>query len=424
MNDALVLAPLALSAAGVALLLFRASPKGTFVLWTLVLFLVPIWIGVVVGFFWAALTLVTLMAIVAQLKDLRLAAVDGFVATFVILVLVLYLLQAATLAATVIAMLEWVVPYIWGRIVLARVPKPFVVRTIAAVAVLAALLAIVEFATRVNPFVLVPGPGGYAAWSELQPRAAFLRVEGAFGHSIALGASLAMSTAFVVAARWRTPATLLALSVVVGAIIVTFSRIGLLTAALTVALAVLLLPSVTRVLRWSIGIGGLAAAAVIVPFLGDVFLEAGSEAGGSADYRSDLFALLLEVQPLGSAGDWTGRVADGIYLGSFAESIDNTMLLIAIRFGWVPALLVLIALALIVVRGLRRGSDPATIALAAQLPALFAVALITQFGMFVWFIAGLAVAWRLQPAEGPSTHEAGLSYRPPKHLRSSGLAVP
>ena len=136
MSDSLLmLALLALGAGGVALLLFRASPKATFLLWTLTLFFVPIWIGVTVGFFWAALTLITIAAIVASLADVRLTIVDGFVAAFTVLALVLFALHLATLAATVIAILQWVLPYAWGRIVLARVPAAFIIRTIAAVAV-------------------------------------------------------------------------------------------------------------------------------------------------------------------------------------------------------------------------------------------------------------------------------------------------
>ncbi|WP_347756894.1 hypothetical protein [Agrococcus sp. ProA11] len=395
----LLLAPLALCAGGVGLLLFRASPRLTFVTWTLVLFFVPIWIGATVGFFWAALTLITIAAIIANLADLRLTVVDGFVAVFTLLVLVLYALNLATLSASIIAILQWVLPYAWGRLVLTRVPARFVVQTIAAVAVAAALLALIEFATRTNLFVLVPGQGAYAQWSSLQPRAAFLRAEGAFGHSIALGASLAMSSAFVVAARWRTPVTLLALAALVGAVVVTFSRIGLITLGLTLALSVLLLPGIRRTVRWTIVAGGLAAGALIVSFIGSVFAEAGDEAGGSADYRGDLFTLLLEVRPLGTAGDWADRLVGGVYLGNFAQSVDNTLLLIALRFGWVPMLVVVLVLVATATGLLRGRANPASIAVTAQLPALLAVALITQFGMFLWFLAGLAIAWDARPRD-------------------------
>ena len=71
-------------------------------------------------------------------------------------------------------------------------------QVIADVAVAAAVLGILEFATSFNPWVLVPGPEPlYSTWKDLQPRGGMLRIEGAFGHSIAMGTVLAMSSAFV-----------------------------------------------------------------------------------------------------------------------------------------------------------------------------------------------------------------------------------
>ncbi|MET4099765.1 hypothetical protein ABIB37_002002 [Agrococcus sp. UYP10] len=394
MSDSLlVLAPLALCAGGVALFVFRASPRATFVMWAFVMFLVPIWIGVTVGFFWAAITLVTLAAIASNFADVRLTVADALVATFGLLVLILFALQLATLSHSVIAILQWVVPYVWGRMVLARVPALFVTRTIAAFATVAAVLAVIEFSTGSNLFVLIPGSGPFAEWSGLQPRSDFLRAEGAFGHAIALGASLAMASAFVLGTRWPAPVIVLSLAVIVGAVVASFSRIGLVTVALTIAVSLVVMPGIRRAARWWVGVGGVAALAIIVPFLGDVFSDAGEEAGGSADYRSGLFTLVSEVQLFGNAGDWQGRIEGGVYLGTFARSVDNTMLLIALRFGWVPVLLVSALLVVLVLNLLRGRANPATIAVVCQLPALFAVALITQFGSFLWFLTGLAVAW-------------------------------
>ncbi|MCR2317514.1 hypothetical protein NSR99_23260, partial [Salmonella enterica] len=93
---------------------------------------------------------------------------------------------------------------IWGRVVLARVTTDWITSTIAVVAIVAAAFAVVEFLTSFNPFVLISGSGVvYETWSPLQERGGVLRAEGAWGHSIALGAALAMSSAFVVATRWR-----------------------------------------------------------------------------------------------------------------------------------------------------------------------------------------------------------------------------
>jgi hypothetical protein len=62
-------------------------------------------------------------------------------------------------------------------------------------------------------------------------------------------------------------------------------------------------------------------------------------------------------------------------------------------------------------------ANPASIALVAQIPAMFSVALITQYGMFVWFVGGLAVAlWYAAPR---SDHPPGVAAAP----RSLGTGV-
>jgi hypothetical protein len=417
-----VLAPLALCAGGVALFLFRASPRATVVAWTIVLFFVPVWVGVSIGFFWAAITLVTLVAIVTNLSDIRLSAVDGLVFAFATLVLILFALRAATLSNAVIALLEWVVPYVWGRLVLARVPRGFVARTIAVVALLAAVLAIVEFATGFNAFVLIPGQGNMEVWATLQERASFLRAEGAFGHSIALGASLAMASAFVIGQRWPTPVLVLALATIVGAIVVTFSRIGLASVAIVVTLSLLLLPELRRTTRWAIASAGALAVGVVVPFVGDVFLDAGEEASGSADYRTQLLSLVSRVRVLGAAEDWGGRAVGGVYLGDPSRSIDNSLLLIALRFGWLPVALVVAILLAVALIAVSRRSNPAAVAVTAQIPTLVVVALITQFGMFLWFLVGLAVAWRFFPDDPPplGTDLRAIEIPPPRRRPAAG----
>ena len=393
--DMITVLLLALCSALVAALLFRASPKLAFVVWTVVLFFVPVWIGATAGFFWAAITAVTLLVLAANLRSIRLSIVDALMAAFALLVVGQFALRMVTLSDAVIGILEWTLPYMWGRVVLARVSGSFVTRVLAAVATGAAVLALVEFATGQNVFLLLPAMGSsFEVWGELQPRGGFIRVEGAFGHSIALGASLAMSAAFVLAARWRTVVKVLALAAVTAAVVVTFSRIGLVSLVLTVALSVLTLPQVSRRTRVVVALVGAMTAAVVVPFVSDVFLEAGQEASGSADYRTDLFTLLTQVQLFGSAGDWENLTVGGSYLGQFASSIDNAFLVMALRLGFVPMALLLAALVVVAARCLvPRRANPAGVAVAAQLPALFAVALITQYGMYLWFLVGLAVAW-------------------------------
>jgi len=398
------LAALALASAVVGVLVFRAMPRLTFVVWTIVLFFVPVWIGVQLGFFWAALTLVTILAIGANLHRIRWVAADTLVLVFVAISCGVFGLGRASLSAIVILLLEWIVPYIWGRLVLGCLQMGFIASALGVAATVAAVLALIEFGTGSNPFVLLPALGpSYETWGVLQYRGGVLRAEGAFGHSIALGASLALATAFVLASRWRTFVKVVALGIITAAVVVTFSRIALVCLVITVGLSLVFQRSMSRGARVGVIVTAALAATVAVPILSEVFLNAGSEAAGSAVYRADLFALVGQLNWFGASIDWD-QLAGDVYLATYAGSVDNAFLVVALRFGIVPALLLVALMLMAVVSLLVPGrANTATIAVVAQIPALFSVALITQYGMFLWFVGGLAVALWAQKGEAPPT---------------------
>jgi hypothetical protein len=329
-----------------------------------------------------------------------------------------------SLSSTVIALVEWIVPYIWGRLVLSRIPASFVTRWIAVLTTVAAALALIEFVSGVNVFLLLPAQGpSFEVWGTLQDRGGFLRAEGAFGHSIALGASLAMGSAFVVASSWRTWLKVVALGLITAATVVTFSRIGLTTLVLAVALSILTLPHIARATRVAVATTGVVAAAIVIPFLGGVFVDAGQEAGGSASYRSGLFDLIPLIQPLGAAPNLDGVVIGGQYLGYYADSIDNALLVVALRAGWIPTFLLIAAVIGAIIPLLRRGgATPANIAVATQIPSLFTVAFITQYGMFFWFMVGLAVASELARREAVDAADGAVLRGIPTHGYARAVA--
>lgn len=393
--------PIALLAVGgiaaVAIVVFvlRLLPRTAFVVWACVLFFVPLWVGVNVGFYWAAITLLTALMIIVNWSVVPLRAADAWVVAFVIVIVGLYGFGTVDLASLVAALLEWVIPYLWGRVVLARIGAEWVTSTIAVVATVAAVLGIVEFFTSFNPFVLIPGSGVvYDTWSPLQERGGVLRVEGAFGHSIALGAALAMSSAFVVATKWRLIPKIGGVVILAVATVLTFSRAGQLTLVLTLVLSTFLIVGVSRKFRISVVVAGVIGTAIAIPIIDSVFGAAGEEAGGSADYRTDLLVLLQQVQLFGNPGDWHSLVSGDYYLGYFARSVDNALVLTLLRYGYVPTLLIMAALVCAAIMTVRRSTrSPASIAVVGQLPSLVVVALITQYSMFLWFCVGLAITW-------------------------------
>ena len=103
----------------------------------------------------------------------------------------------------------------------------------------------------------------------------------------------------------------------------------------------------------------------------------------------------------GHAGEWGDTVDPGeTYYGSF-QSIDSELVLTGLRFGAVPLLVLLATAAACLISLLPGRATPAAVAIAAQVPAFATVALITQYGFLVWFVAGVAVTahQREEPSE-------------------------
>ena len=383
----------------------RSAPRLVVAGWAAVCFFVPIWVGVQAGIYWSAVTAVTAVALAAwSASDFTFSYVDVLVVGFALLVLAAYVVGGSTWGHVLIVLIGWIVPYAWGRAVLARVDPDWLYSCIAVAATAAAVLGIIEFATGLNPFVGIAVPNAaWNTWHELQPRGGFVRAEGAFGHAIAFSSALAMSSVFVIATRWPVVVRLACLSVLIAAVAMTFSRIGMITLALTLVLAVLLLGRwVSRRMRLGVVVLLLVATAIAAPLLGDVFTAAGEEAGGSAEYRSDLASLLGDLRALGITTAWTVLPTGETYYGSF-QSIDSELVLIGLRFGAVPLIVVVGAIIACVLGLLGGRATPAAVAVAAQIPAFATVALITQYGYLVWFLAGVAVtSYKIERADSIS----------------------
>lgn len=389
-----LLVGIAIAALTGAFFLFRRYPKALMLVWALVLFFVPIWIGVQEGIFYSAITVITILVIATStVRGMRLSIVDLLLLSFTLLLLFAWSVGWVTWGHLIIALVGWMVPYLGGRLISSRIPRDWIYTCLAGGATVAAGLAIIEFLTGVNFFVLIGMPNGlYTTWGPLQYRGGFLRVEGAFGHSIALGAALAMCSVFILVVRWPLWLRLLSLITVVVAVGLTFSRIGLIALAIALVAALILLRrEISRGMRIAVSALMVAVAVIGIPLLVDVFTEAGTEASGSAEYRTNLFSLVHDMSPIGITSSWDVAPNGETYYGTF-QSIDSEVILAGLRFGMLPLLLIIAALICCVVSILRGRATPSSIALVGQIPAFATVALITQYASLVWFLAGLAVA--------------------------------
>lgn len=384
----------ALAVLAIFLFMFRGSPKAMAVLWTLTLFFVPIWVGAQAGVFYSAITVVTLLVIASSsLRTLRLSTIDFLLAGFTFLLILGWALGWIQWGHLLIATLGWMLPYIGGRLISSRVPLAWVYSCLAVGTVAAALLGIAEFLTGINVFTKISMNNGlYQNWHALQFRGGELRIEGAFGHSIAFGTSLALCSVFILVVAWPQWAKLLALLTVAVAIALTFSRIALICCVLTLAVGLIALrKDVPPSMRWkTLGFSALAAATGI-PLIVAVFSDAGSEATGSAAYRGSIFSLVRTASGLGLSNSWSVSADGTVYFGTF-KSIDSELVLTAVRFGLIPLALLVVALIVCVVSVLANRATPAGVAVIGMIPAFATVAMITQYATLVWFLAGLAVA--------------------------------
>ena len=229
------------------------------------------------------------------------------------------------------------------------------------------------------------------------------RVEGAFGHSIAYATSMAAGIPFAAVTRWPSWLRCSTMVLLLGSTLPSLSRTGMMCALLALVLSLTLLRTDID-LRWRVGtLAGLGAAgAVGLSRLLEVFARAGREQSGSAEYRGTILVLVGHLRFLGASPVADSRGGTTKWAGF--NSIDNEVLLAALRFGWAPVALFLVGLAVVVGRVLVRRGNAAQVALTALTPAYVTVAFITQLDSVVWIVLGMAVA-----AQAASTSDDGRS---------------
>ena len=394
-------------AAIVAALIFIAahrSPRLAVVAAVAALAFVPVWIGVGLGFngnlFLPAAALAALACAVALLpiRGFRFSLVDALLIFLVVLAASSLITSDTTLALSflVTPFMYFVGGYLFGRVASARVGVGFVYRVVAIVFSIVAVLTIIEFVTGFNPFIeLRVNNSLFSAWGSLQERGGQMRAEGAFGHSIALGASLALAIPLTLSTDFRFAIRLGMVGLMSIATVFTFSRIGIISAFLGIALCALFLRESLKPRERAVLLGGgLAVALVMLPFVTTVFGEAGDEAANSADYRGDLIPLLFDANLVGFSDLVHHSPTGALSFGDF-QSIDSQLVLTGLTNGLLALIAAGVAIVVAITLVLRGKAQPATVAIVAQVPALATVALITQYSIMLWIVIGFAATSQL-----------------------------
>jgi hypothetical protein len=396
--DRLILGLLALALGVLAVVVLRRWPRLALICYLVVLAFVPVWAPVSAGpltfepqVLWGLVTLAAILPIAGRSR-LHPIAADVVVALLVLSSVAPLLAGRSSLTSLVVVVFQWCGAYLIGRTIADRTGYDVVLRGIAVVFTVVALLALVEFLSGWNPFLLVPGSGTrHETWAVVQERGGVTRAEGAFGHSIALGAALSMAIPMTLGSSFRLSVRVLMVVVMVGGVVVTFSRIGLVTAVLGIVLSIVALrEEMTRRLRVLLAVAVGAVGLVALPLLSRVFASAGDEAAKSAAYRGDLLSLIGDMRALGFSSAFYRSPTGEVYFGSF-RSIDSALILQGLTYGWVSLVFALILLAAGAIAVITLRASAPTIALVAQVPAFATVALITQYSTMVFFVGGLAV---------------------------------
>ncbi|WP_196248680.1 O-antigen ligase family protein [Rhodococcoides fascians] len=367
-------------------------PKFALTFWLVVCCFVPFWVGVDDPFYLPASSLAGLLVLGGAFtrNPWRLSRIDAAVLLVCGLCLICGLLGLSRPGDVTNVITQWLLSFVLGRLLVQRAGLEFTYRTIALVFSAAAACAVIEFVFDWNPYYSwVVNNTQYLAWGHEQERGGIVRAEWAFGHSIALGCSLAMAIPMVLACSLRPVYRVAMTALLVAGTVASFSRSGMLTAVIAVVLALVFYSETNRTR------GKLAVILVLgvvawyaIPQVISVFAEEGRRATISSDYRVTLIDLIPSMNPLGLASGYT-EPSPGVFYFQGFKSIDSTFVLLGVSFGYAIAALALAGCVWLTFKVARRTSSAAAVGLLAVVPALFTVALITQFGSIVWFYLGI-----------------------------------
>lgn len=310
--------------------------------------------------------------LVARRGEGHLTAIDYTLSFTLLFIAAQYALGLTYFQITKEAFTVWLLGYIFGREATQPIKSAFVI-FMTIVAVWGTIEYALDWHAFANWF-----PKASHTWNLLQERGGAVRSEAMFGHAIAYGASLAMAIPFAQRFRfgWVIQVLLLA------GILVSISRGPMLAGVLTLVLTALFLARGKHRARTT----GLSVAGGVAVYL--VFSEFVSSSGFDRDTESSTFARSLQLDTYaGSLRVFTSSL-DSIV----DDTIDNTPLRLAVNFGILTAVLVLLPVIVACTVLLRGPAGPAVVAIVGQIPVLVVTSLITNWSVLIFFLMGMVVS--------------------------------
>ena len=379
---------------GVALLIaMYRRPRVALTIWLVTIAFVPTWIGVDVGTFVPAASVIGVVVLVTTLgsRGWALSRADLVLVVFIVVGFIAVNAFSSSLSAWIAMITQWLVCYLGAKTVVTQTGIGFASKALVVVLGIVAALSVIEFLFHWHPYVnLGPDNTSHETWGPIQQRGGVDRSEWAFGHAIALGGALAMAVPFVLGSNMSGPKKAGLTVLIAAAAATTFSRAGLAAVALGVLLSLIYERRLARKQKVGLTLLLVVAAAVALPLVGRVFDAAGDEATNSSSYRGTLFDLVPSIRILGRSSAALVGGDGSVTYGRF-RSIDSTFLQLGFGFGWIVALAAIVPFFVIAVRLIMKRATTAETALFAQLPIVATVAMITQWQSLLWVLAGVAV---------------------------------
>jgi hypothetical protein len=397
----------ALVGGGLLFLAFWHNPRRALVVWVLSLTMVPPWASV---HFLVSIPLHSLVALVAVVASIfsngprtgLKSKYDLYFAVFIAVCFASIGANGVEAHAAVLIAVNWVIPYATARILISATGVRFAVDVIAIVFAVVGGLATIELVFDWHPFANFNfgSAKAFELWSQIQFRLGSPRSEWAFGHSIALGGSLALAIPFVARSSFCNP-TKAALFFLIGCgVFAAASRAGVVAAIFTAGICVTNAEKLRKARALSfalIGSGILLAGNFLLPQLDTYLVGTNYGDRSSAFYRGEIYSNFLPRI------EWFAPYDIYAPGENVNNSIDSAVLDIGLRFGWIVLLLAAFPLIAAGVRVILGKASVGETALVGQIPLLATAALIANYQNWFFVIAGAAVTMLTAPAtETPS----------------------
>lgn len=375
----------------VVMVLWR-RPRVALVVWLLSVAMLPVWIGVSWSAYIPIQSVIAIAAIIANIGngEFRINKFDLYFGTFMVIALAAVMLAGSNQGIWTEFVVLWGLSYLVARVLISSTAIPFAINTVAIIFAVVGGLALIELLLTWHPYVEWNVASlEYEAWGEIQTRAGLDRSEWAFGHSIALGGSVALSIPFILGSSFGRSLKVLMLALAFAGIIASASRAALIAGVFTLLLCSLAYFAM-RSARVTIFVIATGAAIFVPDYLNKFALGVTDEEQHSANYRGQLYQTLIGELPSFGKSDIVTFTSSGVRIARL-ESVDSSFLYVGLNFGWVIVAMLLIPLALSAIRLMVGTASMAEVAVLGQIPLLATVALITQYQSFLFFVAGFAV---------------------------------